>query len=213
MLRHALLLLLCLFPPLLPAAAQDEDLAYSLGVRLGARLRTEVPDLPIDELVAGLRQAYLDQPLRLPEQRIDALLENHEANIANLRQEQAQQAEGRFLAREKAVYGVRELAGGVLVRELRAGTGERPGANSRVRVSYRGELADGRLFDQSEGPQWFRLGALIPGWQTALRQMPTGARWRVVIPSAQAYGEEGAGDLIPPDAPLVFEVELLEVAD
>ena len=82
-----------------------------------------------------------------------------------------------------------------------------------MRVSYRGELADGSLFDQSEGPQWFRLGALIPGWQTALREMPAGARWRVVIPAEQAYGAEGAGDLIPPNAPLVFEVELLEVAD
>ena len=63
------------------------------------------------------------------------------------------------------------------------------------------------------GAPWFRLGALIPGWQTALREMPAGARWRVVIPAEQAYGAEGAGDLIPPNAPLVFEVELLEVAD
>lgn len=99
------------------------------------------------------------------------------------------------------------------MRELRAGSGAKPRSNGRVRVSYRGELADGSLFDQSEGPQWFRLGALIPGWQTALREMPAGARWRVVIPAEQAYGAEGAGDLIPANAPLVFEVELLEVAD
>lgn len=207
------LLLLCLFPALSPAASQDEDLAYSLGARLGERLHGEVPGLPLEALLEGLRQAYRGESLRLSSTRIDTLLEAHERRLSERRDEQARMAEGRFLATEKSRYGVRELDGGVLVRELRPGSGRRPQASSRVKVSYRGELADGSLFDQSEGPQWFRLGALIPGWQTALRQMPVGARWRVVIPAAQAYGEEGAGDLIPPDAPLVFEVELLDVAD
>ncbi|WP_043307966.1 FKBP-type peptidyl-prolyl cis-trans isomerase [Pseudomonas sp. ML96] len=208
-----MLLLLCLLPALSPAASEDEDLAYSLGAKLGERLRGEVPGLPLDALLQGLRQAYQGDALRLPPERIEALLEVHEQRVAQSREEQTRMAEGRFLAKEKSQYGVRELEGGVLVRELRAGNGRKPLAGSRVKVNYRGELADGRLFDQSEGPQWFRLRALIPGWQTALLQMPTGARWRVVIPAAQAYGKEGAGDLIPPDAPLVFEVELLEVAN
>jgi FKBP-type peptidyl-prolyl cis-trans isomerase FklB len=212
MLRHSLLLL-CLLPALSPAANQDEDLAYSLGARLGERLHGEVPNLPLDALLQGLRQAYRGEALRLPPERIDALLEAHEQHMAQSREEQTRMAEGRFFAKEKSQYGVRELEGGVLVRELRAGSGRKPSTSSRVKVNYRGELADGSLFDQSEGAQWFRLNALIPGWQTALRQMPIGARWRVVIPAAQAYGEEGAGDLIPPNAPLVFEVELLDVAD
>ncbi|MEO4048438.1 FKBP-type peptidyl-prolyl cis-trans isomerase [Pseudomonas sp. CAU 1711] len=210
MLSRHLPLLLCLLPSLTLAAPHDEDLAYSLGTRLGERLRQEMPELPLAALLDGLRQAYLNEPLRLPPARIDALLEQHERQAARRRDALA---EGRFLAREKAAHGVRELADGVLVRELRQGGGRKPSAGSRIRVSYRGELADGSLFDRSEGPQWFRLGALIPGWQTALLQMPAGAHWRVVIPAAQAYGEEGAGDLIPPNAPLVFEVELLEVAD
>lgn len=210
---RVVLLLLCLIPSLSPAATEDEDMAYSLGARLGERLRGEVPDLPLEALLQGLRQAYRGEPLRLPPERVEALLEMHEQRLADSREERERMAEGRFLAREKSQPGVRELKGGVLVRELRAGNGRKPQANSRVRVNYRGELADGSLFDQSEGPQWFRLSALIPGWQTALRQMPIGARWRVVIPAAQGYGAEGAGDLIPPNAPLVFEVELVDVAD
>ena len=206
-------LFLCLLPMFCIAAGDNDDLAYSLGARLGERLRSEVPGLPLEPLLQGLRQAYEGDKLRLPPQRIDALLDAHEQRMAHSQQDRARLAEDRFLAREKARYGVRELAGGVLVSELRAGHGRRPHAGSRVKVNYRGELADGSLFDQSEGPQWFRLRALIPGWQTALLQMPAGARWRVVIPAAQGYGAEGAGDLIPPDAPLVFEVELLEVAD
>lgn len=212
MLRRALLLL-CLLQPLAHAAQQDDDLAYSLGARLGERLRTEVPDLQLDALLEGLQQAYRNEPLRLPQARIDSLLQSHEEQLQEHQQTQVDQAQARFLAKEKSAYGVRELAGGVLVRELRSGQGPRPSAGSRVKVNYRGELANGSLFDQSEGPQWFRLAALIPGWQTALQEMPTGARWRVVIPAAQAYGEDGAGDLIPPNAPLVFEVELLEVAN
>ncbi|HSC82815.1 MAG TPA: FKBP-type peptidyl-prolyl cis-trans isomerase [Pseudomonas sp.] len=211
------LLLLCLFSSLLSAASQEEDLAYSMGVRLGERLRSEVPDLQLQALLDGLRQAYVNEPLRLAPGQIDRLLEQHEQQmnrqLESKQREQVSSAEGRFLAHEKSQAGVHELAGGVLVRELRAGHGGKPLASSRVRVNYRGELADGSLFDQSEGPQWFRLSALIPGWQTALLAMPQGAKWRVVIPAAQGYGHEGAGDLIPPDAPLVFEVELLDVAD
>lgn len=216
MLRYSLLLL-CLFSSLSPAAQQQEDLAYSMGARLGERLRNEVPDLQLEALLEGLRQAYRNEPLRLPGKQIDHLLEEHEAQLNQQgeaqRREQASLAEGRFLATEKSRPGVRELAGGVLVRELRAGNGRQPLASSRVQVNYRGELADGSLFDQSEGPQWFRLNALIPGWQTALQAMPVGAKWRVVIPADQGYGHEGAGDLIPADAPLVFEVELLDVTD
>lgn len=212
MLRHWLLLL-CLCSSLSHATQQDEELAYSLGAKLGERLRSEVPNLPLESLLQGLRQAYRGEKLHLSANHIDALLTEHERRSIESREARLHMSEGPFLATEKAHSGVRELAGGVLVRELRAGAGVKPRGNDRVRVTYRGELADGRLFDQSEGPQWFRLGALIPGWRTALREMPVGARWRVVIPAEQAYGAEGAGDLIPPNAPLVFEVELLEVAD
>ena len=110
---------------------------------------------------------------------------------------------------ELLLFGVRELTGGVLVSELRRGQGNGIGAATQVHVRYRGLLADGQVFDQSESAEWFALDSVIEGWRTALRAMPVGARWRVVIPSAQAYGHEGAGDLIPPDAPLVFEIDLL----
>ena len=70
-------------------------------------------------------------------------------------------------------------------------------------------IPDGTVFDQSAQPQWFRLDSVISGWTSALQQMPTGAKWRLVIPSAQAYGADGAGELIAPYTPLVFEIELL----
>lgn len=101
----------------------------------------------------------------------------------------------------------------MLISEVRPGSGAKPTARSRVQVRYSGHLADGSLFDESQTPQWFRLDSLIAGWRSALLQMPVGAHWRLVVPSAQAYGAEGAGDLIPPYSPLVFDLELLGVAN
>lgn len=197
------------------ADQQRQDLAYSLGVRLGERLQDEVPDLPLNDLLEGLRQAYEGKPLRLPEARIEQLLDAHEASIAASPQHHARavEVEQRFLAEQRALPNVRALDNGVLITELRAGSGAKPTASSRVQVRYRGTLADGSVFDESSSPQWFRLDSLIAGWRSALLQMPKGAHWRLVVPSAQAYGEEGAGDLIPPQAPLVFDLELLDVAN
>jgi len=197
-----------------PTTSKDShDLAYSLGASLGERLRQEVPDLQIQALLEGLKQAYQGKPLALDDARIAQLLAQHEAQASTEPQvpqsEQALAAEQQFMTTEKAKPGVRELADGILLTELAPGRGEKPGAYDRVQVKYVGRLPDGTIFDQSAQPQWFRLDSVISGWQSALQQMPVGAKWRLVIPSAQAYGADGAGELIAPYTPLVFEIELL----
>lgn len=209
------LLLLCLLAPLSQADEHAHDLAYSLGVKLGERLRDEVPDLELQALLNGLRQAYRSEPLAVDAKRIESLLAEHEEQLANAPQriEKARAAEQRFLAMEKARAGVRVLQDGVLMQELRAGSGRKPGPTDRIQVRYIGFLADGSQFDESQTAQWFRLDSVIAGWRSALQQMPVGAQWRLVIPSAQAYGEEGAGDLIGPYSPLVFELELLDTKE
>jgi FKBP-type peptidyl-prolyl cis-trans isomerase FklB len=209
------LLLLCLLAPLIQAQEHSHDLAYSLGVKLGERLRDEVPELELQALLDGLRQAYRNEPLALDAKRIESLLAEHEAQLANApeRIEKAKTTEQRFLAKENAKAGVRVLPDGVLMQELRAGSGRLPGPKDRIQVRYIGFLADGSQFDKSQTAQWFRLDSVIAGWRSALQKMPVGAQWRLVIPSAQAYGEEGAGDLIPPYSPLVFELELLDTKE
>ncbi len=191
--------------------AQDQhDLAYSLGASLGERLRQEVPDLQIQALIDGLKQSYQGKPLALDNARIEQILAQHEANSQAPDSEKSLAAEQAFLTQEKTLKGVRELADGILLTELSPGTGKKPSANDQVQVKYVGRLPDGTVFDQSTQPQWFRLNSVISGWSSALQQMPVGAKWRLVIPSAQAYGTEGAGELIPPYTPLVFEIELLD---
>ncbi|EJN17142.1 FKBP-type peptidyl-prolyl cis-trans isomerase [Pseudomonas sp. GM79] len=194
------------------AANDTHDLAYSLGASLGERLRQEVPDLQLQALLEGLQQAYQGKPLALKDERIEQILAEHEARIAMQspvpQSELALENERRFLAEEKAKPGVRELADGILLTELAPGTGAKAGPNGKVQVLYIGRLPDGSVFDQNSQPQWFSLDSVITGWRSALQNMPVGATWRLVIPSAQAYGADGAGDLIAPFTPLVFEVEL-----
>jgi FKBP-type peptidyl-prolyl cis-trans isomerase FklB len=212
-----LFLSLCVFFSVAQAAEKSKenearDLAYSLGASLGERLRQEVPDLQLQALVEGLQQAYQGKPLALQDQQIEQILAEHEAQVAERpaipQSEVALEKERRFLAEEKARPGVRELADGILLTELAPGTGAKAGPNGKVQVVYIGRLPDGSVFDQNSQPQWFSLDSVISGWRSALQQMPVGAKWRLVIPSAQAYGADGAGDLIAPFTPLVFEVEL-----
>jgi FKBP-type peptidyl-prolyl cis-trans isomerase FklB len=209
------LLALCLLAT--SAQAQDDasDMAYSLGVRMGERLREDAPQLPLQAVLDGLRHAYQGAPLQLEAERIETLLSAHDAHLAAAPQriEQAIAAEQRFLANEKAKPGVRLLKNGVLLQELRSGKGAKPNPKSRIQVRYIGLLPDGRLFDESQTPQWYRLDSVIAGWRAAIAAMPVGAHWRLVIPSAQAYGAEGVGDLIPPYSPLVFELELLDTKE
>jgi peptidylprolyl isomerase/FKBP-type peptidyl-prolyl cis-trans isomerase FklB len=212
-----LFLSLCVFFSVAQAAEKTKeteahDLAYSLGASLGERLRQEVPELQLQALVEGLQQAYQGKPLALKDEQIEQILTEHEAQVSL--QQSAPQSEAvlekeqRFLAVEKAKPGVRELADGVLMTELVPGTGAKAGPNGKVQVLYIGRLPDGTVFDQNSQPQWFSLDSVINGWRSALQNMPVGAKWRLVIPSAQAYGADGAGDLIEPFTPLVFEVEL-----
>jgi FKBP-type peptidyl-prolyl cis-trans isomerase len=208
------LISLCLILPLAAHAEEKvkDELAYSLGTEIGQRLKSELPDLQVEDLIKGLNQAYKGQPLAMDQKRIDELVAQHDDAINQRAEEagteEAKRIETRFLVNEKTRYGVKELPGGVLVTVIRQGTGPQPKENSEVQVRYIGKLADGSTFDEQQTPQWFKLSSVIPGWRTALTQMPVGSQWRIVVPSTQAYGDEGAGDLIPPYSPLVFEVTL-----
>jgi FKBP-type peptidyl-prolyl cis-trans isomerase FkpA len=104
---------------------------------------------------------------------------------------------------------------GLVYRSLKEGTGPSPAATDRVRVHYRGTLADGKEFDSSyarKEPAEFPLNRVIKCWTEGVQRMKVGGKALLVCPPAIAYVAAGAGGVIPPDATLQFEVELLGIA-
>jgi FKBP-type peptidyl-prolyl cis-trans isomerase FkpA len=105
----------------------------------------------------------------------------------------------------------------LLKEDLVLGKGPVAGAGDDILVHYVGWLADGRQFDSSRArrdPLDFALGAgdVIKGWDQGIEGMKVGGTRRLTIPAGLAYGAHGCGGVIPPDATLVFEIELLEIA-
>ena len=120
----------------------------------------------------------------------------------------------RFLADYAKRPGVVKLPDGLMYRVLETGNGTGvQNLGDVVTVYYRGALINGKVFDQTQPdePRQFPAGGLIPGWVEALSKMKTGDMWEIVIPSALGYGEDGAGDTIPPDQTLVFVMKLVKV--
>ncbi|MBY0503667.1 MAG: FKBP-type peptidyl-prolyl cis-trans isomerase [Bryobacteraceae bacterium] len=120
----------------------------------------------------------------------------------------------KFLEDNLKKEGIQATASGLQYEVLREGTGPKPKATSTVEVHYEGRLIDGRVFDSSYQRKQsisFPLNRVIAGWTEGLQLMPTGAKYRLYIPSELGYGARGAGADIPPHAALIFDVELISI--
>lgn len=103
---------------------------------------------------------------------------------------------------------------GLVYRSLKDGTGAQPVATDKVKVHYKGTFPDGREFDSSykrNEPTEFPLNRVIPCWTEGVQLMKVGGKAKLTCPAAIAYGERGAGGVIPPNATLQFEIELLAI--
>ena len=111
--------------------------------------------------------------------------------------------------------GAQVTPSGLVFRSLKEGTGASPQASDKVRVHYRGTFADGKEFDSSYSrgqPAEFPLDRVIKCWTEGVQLIKVGGKAKLTCPAAIAYGERGAGSVIPPGATLQFEVELLGIA-
>jgi FKBP-type peptidyl-prolyl cis-trans isomerase len=118
-----------------------------------------------------------------------------------------------FLAENKSKEGVKTTETGLQYRVITAGGGTLPLDGDKVKVHYTGKLIDGTVFDSSVErgePAEFLTNQVIPGWTEALKMMPVGSKYELVIPAALAYGDRSTGP-IPAGSTLVFEVELLDI--
>ena len=120
-----------------------------------------------------------------------------------------------FLAKNASEPGVRALPSGLQYQVVKSGPadGVRPLPGDQIKVHYEGKLLSGEVFDTSYDrgvPAVMPLDGLIPGWVEALQLMRPGDEWRIFVPAALGYGDEGGGP-IPPGATLVFRIELIDV--
>lgn len=123
-------------------------------------------------------------------------------------------ADKQYLIDNAKKEGVQTTASGLQYRVITEGSGAKPNASDTVRVHYKGTLINGQKFDSSYDRNesiTFPLSGVIAGWTEGVQLMPIGSKYEFVIPSELGYGARGAGGVIPPDATLIFEVELLGI--
>ena len=114
-------------------------------------------------------------------------------------------------AKEK---GAVKTASGMVYNSIKEGKGKSPSASSVVEVNYRGTLTSGKEFDSSYKRNQaisFPLSGVIPCWTEGVQKMKVGGKAKLVCPPELAYGSQGAGNAVPPNATLIFEVELLNI--
>lgn len=206
-----------------PAAALDRTKAgLLLGTTVGQSLVAQRDEFDMPMFLHGVKDGA--DPATKPAldaaqiEQVRAAFAARRAAARDVeRQAQGQaslQQEQTFLAQNRQVKGVFVTPSGLQYMILRQGTGVRPRPGQRVRVNYVGSLLDGHKFDSSYDrgePAEFGLDQVIRGWSEGVAMMPVGAKYRFWIPAGLGYGAAGAGSDIPPNATLMFDVELLGV--
>jgi len=200
---------------------QLDSVSYSIGLDIGKNLKHQDVDVNPDVLARGINDVVGGNTPLLTEEQVRATLASFQEQMRTKQQEKMKVAgekgkqEGEsFLAENKKEKGITTLPSGLQYKVLTMGTGPKPKAEQTVRVHYQGKLIDGTEFDSSYKrgePAVFPVNGVIAGWTEGLQLMPVGSKWQLFIPSNLAYGEAGAGQVIPPNATLIFDVELLSI--
>jgi FKBP-type peptidyl-prolyl cis-trans isomerase FklB len=202
---------------------EKDKASYCVGMDLGKGLKAQALDINPEALAAGLCDVLASRKTLITEEQAQAILAAFKKELMGRREVQRKEAaekngkEGEtFLGANRKKDGIKVTASGLQYKIVTVGKGRVPKAADAVKAHYRGTLVDGTEFDSSykrNEPVVFPVSGVIPGWTEALQIMPVGSKWQLFIPANLAYGEGGAGDVIGPNATLIFEVELLGIEE
>mgnify|MGYP001812556561 FL=1 len=209
--------------PLLPEvelATHEQKVSYGFGLQFGDQLRRNTFEgLELEAVIAGIRHWYEHHQAALTDAELNpsyqVVQDRQKALAAELDSKRRALAE-QFMKANAEREEVTTTDSGLQYEVLEAGSGERPGPRSNVVTHYHGTFIDGTVFDSSVDrgqPAEFGVDQVIPGWTEALQMMSVGDKWRIACPPKLAYGEQGAGDSIPPNTALVFEIHLIQIKD
>lgn len=194
-----------------------QRLSYIVGENMATQLTNDGMDLDPDALLLAVNDVLAGNASRLSTAEKQSTVEEIQ-KIGQEKQAAAHaknKAEGAaFLAENAKKDGVTITDSGLQYKVLSTGDGAKPSATDTVSVHYKGTLIDGSVFDSSYDrgePAVFPVNGVIAGWVEALQLMNVGDKYELTIPSDLAYGPQGSGQSIGPDATLIFEVELLGI--
>jgi len=202
-----------------------DQVSYLIGRQIGDSLSGEelANELNLDVVCTALREAAAKKPALIPPEKAQEIMQafskRMQDKVGQVRAAQGEvnKKEGpEFLEANKKAEGWTTTGSGLQYKVVKAGEGPKPALTDMVEVNYRGALLNGTEFDSSYKrgkPAVFPVRQVIKGWQEALQLMPVGSTWELVIPSELAYGAQGKGREIGPDAVLKFTVELLAIKD
>ncbi len=201
---------------------QKEKNSYAIGVDIGNTLKRQAIDIDQNVFLQGVKDSMSGGKLILSDQEmrdtLSALQKEMMAKQAERTKKlsETNKKEGDvFMAENKKKDGVITLPSGLQYKVVKEGTGNMPKLADTVTVNYKGNLLDGTEFDSSYKrgePVTFPVNGVIPGWTEALQKMKVGSKWQLFVPSSLAYGERGAGNVIGPNAALIFDVELISIS-
>ncbi len=209
--------------PAFTLKTQKDKASYALGMSIGSGLHRQGIGVDPAIVARGLKDAMAGRKMLMTEDEMKAALQQLKNDVGKAQEakahaaDEANRKEGEaFLAANKSKEGVVVLPSGLEYKILKEGTGPKPTANDTVTCNYKGTLVNGKEFDSSYKrgqPASFPVSGVIKGWTEALQLMPVGSKWELFIPADLAYGDHPPSPDIGPGDTLIFEVELLSIAE
>ncbi|WP_294287642.1 FKBP-type peptidyl-prolyl cis-trans isomerase [uncultured Chryseobacterium sp.] len=200
----------------------EQKASYYIGLDIAQNMKRQGFPADAELLAQGIKDALADKPTLFSKEEMGPFLqgfmqkqnEKKQAE-AKVKAEENKKKGDDFLAKNKLNKNIKTTASGLQYEVLKAGDGKtKPTASSTANVLYTGKLMDGTVFDSTDKnggkPIELSLSGVIPGWTEGIQLMSKGAKYRFYIPANLAYGDNGAGNVIPPGATLIFDIELVD---
>lgn len=200
----------------------DQKASYYIGLDIAQNMKRQGFKVDADLMAQAMKDEFSDKPSLFPKEEMGPFLQGfmQKQNEKRMAEEKVKAEENKkkgadFLAKNKLNKNIKTTASGLQYEVLKEGDGKaKPTAASTATVTYTGKLMDGTVFDSTEKnggkPIELNLSGVIKGWTEGIQLMSKGAKYRFYIPSDLAYGDNGAGNVIPPGSTLVFDVELVD---
>ena len=192
-----------------------DSVSYSLGVNIGENIKKQFPDIDLDNFEAAIKDV-LDESKEPKISNVDAqkLIQDYFTKIQAKASESVMEVGKKFLADNSKRENVITLESGLQYEIMKTGEGPKPTLEDKVTTHYHGTLIDGTVFDSSVDrgePASFPVNGVIKGWTEGVQLIGEGGEIMLYIPSELAYGSNGSGKDIGPNATIIFKVELIKI--